>query len=288
MAESYAVVDFDGTVADTFVPSPNNMGVDRAYELGVEQVFGREGLCAYRESGALRNRSCGEVAQELLLAGFQKPAAAFLRKYLEQGENSLPKEWPEHPQDQTDTASELLVRIRMEILLAEINESWPLPCLGFPEFCRTLLEARRHEGKTEWAVLSSGHTAFIEKVFAIWSKQWPICAPRLIVSDDDVRHLKLPTAEKTKPSPFLYNLVLEGLGAERRNTVYIGDDPYKDGRLATAAGVPFGWFAAAGTSRTVPEDVKPAIIFADWRELAHRLAQNTGTLQACFGISSAA
>jgi HAD superfamily hydrolase (TIGR01549 family) len=44
-----------------------------------------------------------------------------------------------------------------------------------------------------------------------------------------------------KPDPRILEVALEALGVPPRETVYVGDDPAVDGRVARAAGVGFVW-----------------------------------------------
>lgn len=238
----FPVVDFDGTLAETSKKSPHGIGVLEAYEMAVEDLFGKEGLTAYRDAGGLRNRAPPEVVAELERMGFFISGKTL-------GE-----------------ATEALVQAKLKVLLGEINSSWPLPCQGFPEFCQ-----RMTEGYPEWtfAILSSGHRAFIEKTFLVWREEWPwIPIPRLIVSDDELRDLPWPLEERVKPSPKLLQLVLDRLEIGREEAVYVGDDPNKDGLMAVRAGVRFGLFLP-NPERTpdIPEEVSPTWTFHDWRDL---------------------
>ncbi|TAK95327.1 HAD family hydrolase [Patescibacteria group bacterium] len=260
-------VDFDGTVADTFSPSPNGVGVNEAYLRAVQLLYGDRGVRGFVKVGGLSNRAPGELIQALSEEGDLNLSAEELR-----------------------ADPERLVQAKLDVLLQEIGPAWPRPCTGFLEFCSTLRRIRRSEGiGMTLAILSSGHTAFIEKTFAVWKSQWAVLGPNIIVSDDDVRHLDLPTKDKVKPAPFLLSLVKLQLGTSYHNqrAIYIGDDAQKDGMLAINSGVPFGWFStSAGSNKPLPAEVTPSIIFNDWRELAQILNRSVKHLREGVDIST--
>jgi FMN phosphatase YigB (HAD superfamily) len=236
------VLDFDGTIADTFQPSPNKIGVGEAYCLAVEKLFGKkDGKNAFYAVGGLQNRAPIEL----------------INVFREYGLNTGNLE---------DTA-EKLVSAKMEVLLGEISPNWPLSCQGYKQFNSKINQLRQDGVDLKLAILSSGHTEFIKKTFSVWEQYWntPIFWPDIIVSDDDLRNLKMPVAQKVKPSSFLFDLVKEQMG--EGNYIYFGDDPEKDGRLALNSGIPFGWFADNENKKPLPADITPLIKFADWRKI---------------------
>ena len=93
------VLDFDGNLANTFAPSPNGIGVHKAYETAVFKLFGQSGLNKYLETGGLKNRAPGEVVEQL------------------HGEPSL-------------ELAQKLVQAKLACFLDEIGETWPQ---AFPE-----------------------------------------------------------------------------------------------------------------------------------------------------------
>ena len=64
----------------------------------------------------------------------------------------------------------------------------------------------------------------------------------------------MPVEKKVKPSTFLFELLKQKMGPG--NYLYFGDDPEKDGQLAMAAGVPFGWFNESGNEKILPAGVE--------------------------------
>jgi len=63
------LVDFDGTIAQTFVPSPRNLGITEAYRLSCEDIFGPEILPLYDSIGGLQNRGPIELVSTFLRLG---------------------------------------------------------------------------------------------------------------------------------------------------------------------------------------------------------------------------
>lgn len=242
------VLDFDGTMADTFRPSPNEIGVSEAYCLAMESLFGDCGKEAFQRAGGLQNRAPIELLKAVQGQGLQIIGSL------------------------EDTV-ERLVGAKLLILLSEISPAWPLPCLGYSEFSTELYRLRQNGSNIRLAILSSGHLAFIEKTLHMWEKQWkcPIFWPDIIISDDGLRHLPVPVEKKVKPAVFLFELVRKKMG--KGKFIYFGDDPDKDGRLAVAAGVPFGWFAASGNTKTLSPEVSASLFakFADWRDVISML-----------------
>ncbi len=141
-----------------------------------------------------------------------------------------------------DVLTETLVRVKLKYLMEEISPEWPKPfdgaldCLGAIQS----LGARI-------AIISSGHTTFIEKTFETWGAR----APELVVTDDDMRALGLPPEQTCKPSCLLMEKMLEraylsicGTSGRAAFSVraYVGDCPVKDRGLAWNSNVRFGWF----------------------------------------------
>lgn len=237
------VLDFDGTMADTFRPSPHEIGVSEAYCLALNHLFGRCGEKALLAAGGLQNRAPIELIAALRDQGLSV--------------NSL------------EDVAEELVTAKLAVLLGEICPAWPLPCRGYAEFNTEIKRFRQDGHNIRLAILSSGHREFIEKTLCMWKTQWEgeVIWPDVIICDDDLRQLDMPMQDKIKPSPFLFTLIREQMSEE--NFIYFGDCPEKDGRLAVAAGVPFGWFATADNKKIPSPEVTNSLFakFADWRDL---------------------
>lgn len=258
--------DFDGTLADTFTPSPNNIGVNEAYRLAVKKVFGREGLAVYNKIGGLQNRSPMELVCNLL--DFEERLILEIEEGIPIGDNFFSE------------IAEMIVREKLSSLLGEIDERWPLP---FPRALKTLEVISNLLASI--AVLSSGHEQFITKTFEIWN----LSRPNFLVTEDDIRWRKYPANvyKRVKPATFPFailhqrwlkkmavnnsNLLLAAKESRQR-VVYFGDDPIKDGGLACNVGVPFGWFNSNGKkdSHYFPEG---SFIFSDWNQVAEFLCK---------------
>ena len=237
--QSALVLDFDGTVANTFEPSPSGLGVEGAYEYAVSHLFGTLALEGYKRDGGLQNRSPGEVVEALRRAGFGKDY---------------------------DTASitDELVRLKIDCLIGGIGQPlhdgvlWPRLTRGFADFWRCMSA----DATVFTVILSSGHRAFITKTFEV--NGLPL--PNLMVTDDELRALPQPLH---KPNPQLWHYMLETANATFGSAVYVGDDQVKDGELARNVGVPF--FHFTGTKAPLHRQVGT---FDDWRDLLRQLSRD--------------
>lgn len=240
------VSDFDGTIANTFAPSPSNIGVSEAYRLAVEKLFGEEALKYYISTGGLKNRNPGEVVKSLQDQGFGG-----------------------------DVIAEDLVQAKLGYLLREIGPEWPKPCNGFVEFYKVIEEM---DG-VEIAILSSGHEEFIKKTFFAWG----LDPPRIMLTDDDFRGYNppLPLEKFSKPSPLLMDLIQQEWGGRRRHMIMFGDDPDKDGKLAKNAGIPFGLFPRQNFFFA-----ENSFQFDDWREISAFLRKETSQQLISRGVSA--
>ncbi|HUC87358.1 MAG TPA: hypothetical protein VMR75_03510 [Candidatus Saccharimonadales bacterium] len=216
--------DFDNTAFWTSQPPPGGIDVEQAYILAVEEVLGEEALAVYLKNGGLRNRAPGEVVQELL---------------------------PRRDGLAIAQITDRLVATKLSHLTRQIglpigDSFWPAPCDGFLSFWRWLSGEDIRTG-----VISSGHTAFIEQAFLLYSLK----LPDVIVSDDDIRKRHYANPQwRSKPGTLAFTLARRRLALEygeslksaafhdKSRITYFGDDAEKDGRLAEAAGVRFGHF----------------------------------------------
>lgn len=291
-SEYLICTDFDKTLADTMKPSPNNMGVLQAYEFAIRSVLGNEGLKTYSLIGGLQNRAPIELVNALLKNSNNKEklirnAAIFFRKQLP----SLKKFTPEgkttpiiwDSANIETTISEMIVLSKLSCFMDEIGTKlknggiWPEPCAGVLDFIKAIdYINRKGKVKIRLAILSSGHTPFIQKTFKVWKQE----CPSILIADDDVRMLPIEQERKVKPSKFLFDLVfldwlqtLEWKGEaskHRENVMYIGDDMDKDGKLADNAGVLFGWFNPDNKKNG---NLNGGFSFRDWYRIANFLRQ---------------
>ncbi len=254
------VADFDGTMADTFAPSPNGLDVNEACRQVLGEMFGMPN--ALEQIGGLQNRAPRELVGAALkvFPSRWQVADTFLARHCPAGRGFF-----------GDLLAEAFVRRKLDLLLDEIGEHedgmWPAPCDGVVSFLR----AREVRG-THYAIISSGHDLFIEKCLDLWGAPRPIA----MVTDDDLRALPWPPHEKVKPSGRLFELLFDRFGAAgiaippRERIVYIGDDPIKDGGLAVNASVRFGWYNPNGHRHEFPSGSK-VFSFSSWRELTSEL-----------------
>jgi len=258
---------FDNTAADTFDRSPNGIDVHIAYDRALETLFGETELL--KVVGGLKNRAPTELVHDILrerpplmLAGLRAYEAhrSRLSSQMPRGKG-IPLSRIENG-NHIDLFGELLVRLKLEILLAEIGPEWPLPCEGVLEFMAELRARDKHV-----AIISSGHDLFIRKCFSQWGSE----CPAIVLSDDDLRPQPGPMTQKMKPSKLLINYVImmahtRGISVSSADIVYFGDDLNKDGGLARNASIPFGWYCPAGLPREkVSEPFE--FVFSCWKEL---------------------
>jgi phosphoglycolate phosphatase-like HAD superfamily hydrolase len=275
--------DFDGTLVDTFTPSPNNLGVSEASSLAVRDVFGDEGTGTYESIGGLGNRAPSELVADILKEnpGLLKEARNFAK------ERGL--DWS--GADSIKAITELFVQCKLKKLLGEVGEKfpdgrvWPALYDGVPKFFKKVEEINaRGEISLDVGILSSGHKEFIEKTFSLWN----IKSPQVMVTDDDIRQRKYPEEQfrRIKPSSFLFAyahwkwLSFQGVTPKsfdlasaielRNRAIYIGDDPVKDGNLAREAKVPFCLFDR-GKNKNLDETDQ--FCFREWDQLNRILEQ---------------
>lgn len=263
---SLFVFDFDETLAATSEASPNGLNVVKAYALALDEIFGVAGLL--EAVGGLQNRAPSQLIQEVLrkdasLAEHAKNYYAYQQERL--SGLVLPGKGVDMDSaltrgDELGFCAELLVREKLALLHKEQGEGpsgiWPAPCKGAAAFLQTL-------GDQKWGIISSGHEMFIAATLRLWELSYPA----LSVTDDDLRGLSLPVEAKSKPSPYLFDVLLgqaasQGLLIRRDRILFIGDDPDKDGGLAQNAGVNFLWYNQHGKASR-----EGMAEFGHWNEL---------------------
>jgi FMN phosphatase YigB (HAD superfamily) len=162
--------------------------------------------------------------------------------------------------------------------MAEIGRNWPKPCRGVLKFLEVIRKMNDNGIDVQLSILSSGHEMFILKTFKIWGYS----LPEIIVTDDDMRGRR--EGYLKKPDGQLFNAIhLRWLAATRVNAdqsqlletrqrmIYFGDDPKKDGGLAKAAGIAFGWFNPSGRKRGI---LGKFFSFNDWRQISQLFSES--------------
>lgn len=234
------VSDFDGTMFDTFEPSPNGIGVNEAYRLAIEAVFDFDStaLERYQADGEHQNRTPTEIAHSLM---------------------------PNATREGVKRIAGQLVAAKLDILLEQIGQPltdgalWPRTVPGFADFWSTLTAKRKAGQQVSTAIISAGHAEFMQKSFEIAGLEMP----DFMVTDETVRSLysALPVHKLTKPSILPMDIIRaqwlslycdseeekQALEPESINEriVYLGDDPNKDAALAMNAGVRFVYIHGA-------------------------------------------
>jgi phosphoglycolate phosphatase-like HAD superfamily hydrolase len=260
--------DLDGTILDTFALSPNGIGVEVCYAMALRDMFGCEQLL--ENIGGLQNRASPQVIAAVLALdpmlgarglGYYQRHGEELRTLVPHGKGAKCNG------DLAATLTETLVRVRLKYLLPEISRQWPRPYDGVLDF---LGELENDDG--EIGIITSGHTLFVQKAFAIWG----IKCPRLLVTDDDMRAMGLPPEKACKPSPVLMDalhMTAAFAGIDADVIAYVGDCPIKDRALAWNSNVRFGWFnpAKADAPRGFGLKEVNEFQFHDWNDLHKQL-----------------
>lgn len=234
--------DWDGTLADTFEKSPNGVGVEPCYRMALRDMFGSNALLD--DIGGLQNRASAEVIAAVL--ELDAPLARRGCQYAEKQADDLkhlvpPGKGIADGANIADVLTETLVRVRLRYLLPEIDGRWPKPYEGVLEFLETL----ERQGKCI-AIITAGHDMFVQKTFHVWG----VKCPKFIVTDDDLRSLKVPHKDKYKPSGYLWQVLDQRIRAvsglpehvPRKARLYVGDCPQRDRGLAWNGNVRFAWF----------------------------------------------
>lgn len=264
--------DWDGTIADTFTPSPNGRGVEAGYRHALGAMFGDPELLDL--IGGLKNRAPSEVVVAVLghdsslgIRGltYYEAHCRELRDLVPRGKGIQSR----HP-TLVETLTETLVRIRLQYLLPEISPEWPKPFDGALE---TLADIQARG--VQLAVISSGHTRFIQRTCEVWG----VPAPVLMITDDDMRALGKAPHETCKPSRLLMDMLVQRAyastamvtsGVAHDVVAYLGDCPHKDRMLAKNADVRFGWFNPK--RQTTPADFGAGEFqFHSWQEVPSKL-----------------
>jgi hypothetical protein len=223
-AARLAAADFDQTVAATFVPAPSGIGVHEAYDHAIDAVFGPATVGRFHTNGGLRNRAASEVVREL----FPDMSIGEVRTYAEQ-----------------------IIHRKLAVMLGQIDDRWPKPTDGFTACWNNIARAKEHGAAVDTAIISAGYAPFIEKTFGTWG----LPQPDILITTEIINDPALPESpdQRNKPAPLsmrlaidrwirLYHGILESppaIAEAAKQVTYIGDDPYKDGRLAEHFGIPF-------------------------------------------------
>ncbi len=291
---SLLAFDFDGTAAMTFELGPDGIGVHEACAMTVDAIFGDRGLRIYQGQGGLMNRAPIEVVSSLLEAQPRliRQAHRFYTRHSLGLNGFVPADMGCQLDWETDrlcTIAELFVRQKLAYLMKQIGEPlpdgqpWPRPTRGFRSFWESACRAKADGWPIDLAIISSGHHCFIERTFNAWS----LPLPDIIVTDDSIRGQLFPIDPERRVKPALFPYLLarrqwhlrcngDGRQDERSRVIYFGDDRSKDGAMAQAAKIPFGWFNPSGHLAAHCEYGFP---FRDWRTIADHLERSLPLLE---------
>ena len=263
--------DFDETSFHTFSPSPNGMNVQKAYCLSLDDIFGKGTGEWFFTNIGLNNKAPSQIIGDLFSRAEEHKqrllsnALSFFEAHEGHFGNLIPEcrdgtlfwnsDFPEA------AIIQMLILKKLEYLMAEIGNPdiegkiWPQPCKGFLEFTGTVSQLKKENVPIDTAIISSGHEAFIKKVFETWN----IPQPDILVTEDDIRPRLYPNDPQVRFKPGAFPLALahykwlrkqEETSASRfrdaqdskKRIFYIGDDPHKDGLMAKNCKITGGIF----------------------------------------------
>lgn len=253
--------DFDGTLSKTSSPSPSGMDVKRAYSLALDDIFGQgRGEWFFTKFG-LDGKTPSEVISLILNCGqnekeeFVRSAKSFYEKSGGIFEYPIPEcvdgklTWKiDNPET---SIIQMLVGQKLQYLLKEVGlkdiegKVWPPPSEDALMFLETVHRLKTENFPVDFAIISSGHRAFIEKTLNAWSTP----QPDVLITEDDIRPRKYPQELGRRFKPGVFPLALahhewlmkQGLNENditrtgkdsKKRIVYIGDDPQKDMLMA--------------------------------------------------------
>jgi hypothetical protein len=219
------VSDYDETQFHTIKEKPaSDIGVNEAYKKAIENLFGRQTLQRYVDSGEHQGRTPAEIVHDLE---------------------------PDIPPEELPAHSQRLIRIKVDTLLDQVGTKledgtrWPRPTTGFMSFMVDVEMLKEEDPDTlTTAIVSAGHAEFILKTYDLYG----IAHPDILVTDDVMQEgwPHLSPVERAKPSRLPMDVVRSAWAESnpngslhRFNVIYTGDDQLKDGQLAFNSGVDF-------------------------------------------------
>ncbi|QQG44463.1 MAG: hypothetical protein HYW86_00920 [Candidatus Roizmanbacteria bacterium] len=257
--------DFDGTLFETYNPSPNNISIKKSYELALDAIFGSGIGQRYLRLFGLYSKAPTEIVKELLeWAKYNENWINKARDFFDREGPNIKDLIPEMQNNQLTwdetspekTISQILVGQKLRHLLEEIGKSgedgqiWPQPCEDALIFLRTVDELKKEGVPIDMEIISSGHESFIRRTFDTYQ----LTQPDILVTEDDVRSRKYPTEMKRRVKPGQFPLALahfkwldeQGLidysvdgisvineaASSKKRIIYFGDSIEKDFLMA--------------------------------------------------------
>lgn len=258
--------DVDNTQMLSFERSPHGIGVEEAYRAAISVIYGQAAINHYNTNGGHNNRTPAEIATNLV--PFVKSGEVFQQVTL-LSELDYPVEdivqqlgliLPSKksicaddlsPQEIAATA-QLLTDLKLQKLISQVGLAlpdggyWPRAVPGFLDFIELV---KNSPDPIDTAVISAGHTEFIDRVYDLWG----IERPDVYVTTETISQLGLDQhfmpSELAKPAPILMTIAKhlwaqkyglpDTIPVNNEHILYVGDDPIKDGGLASNSGVDF-------------------------------------------------
>lgn len=317
------VFDFDGTMFQTFEPSPSGIGVEENYEKTLKEIFGPDILATYLADGGLDNRNPGEVIRDLLAKHPELIQRA--RAHLDANKDALLQTTPDTAHlleawetDPLRAATEVYIRQDLANsldhigLLNDDQTFWPRPTNNFIETWKTIDEINKQNlgFHIDTAILSSGYVDYIDKTLKTWSLQ----TPDVLVTDDQMRARPHPAdiKRRVKPAPLGLALVhqkwldLHGLDANtlaqgaankdgtvlttrqwaettRERMFMFGDSVGKDGAMAEKSHIGFAHYDLSASEFSFNGEYSS---FNNWQDIAKILKKNRTAMKGAVAINT--
>jgi hypothetical protein len=191
--------DFDGTTNDTGEEAPGIKTVNDGYKEGLDVAFGPEAADVFEAQGGHNHRTPPQIVEDItVVLRLGLVPADILSK------------------------SKQVVDVKQGILFDQIGAPlpdgalWPRTTEGFREYWEAIYVAREHGRLVDTAILSSGHTPFIEKSFDVHG----LPQPDMMITEEVINEKGLSESMNSK-------------------ILLVGDSSRADGGLATNVGVHF-------------------------------------------------
>lgn len=259
--------DFDETLFHTVSsPSPNHIDVNKAYQLGLNDIFGDgAGEWFFKQFG-LQGRTPSEVIMEMLnYAPTHQKLIDNSKDFFDKTNGNFDYPIPEcenrrliwNNDSPQATITQMLVGQKLAYLLREIGKVgvdgsvWPRPCEGALDFIHIVNQLKQEGKPVDFAIISSGHESFIKRALDTWDAP----QPDILVTEDDIRPRQHPQDPERRFKPGVFPLALthykwlaqqkltgkDGLVHEgnesKKRIAFVGDDQKKDMLMAQQGGV---------------------------------------------------
>src|SRR5665213_907365 len=173
-------LDFDGTIANTSVSLASHISVHTAYQRAFKDVYGT-GSMYYDFNEVFGNRAPREMAE-------------YIDAYSAVPDDNCFKQYPSVAE-----ATARIVEAKLSYILPQISTEWPPLYDGVQEFFHSIAQ---DEIPVETAIISSGHDAFIQRVFEVHD----IPMPDYLVTSDTLIGVK--QTERKLYKPYTYQLAV--------------------------------------------------------------------------------